>query len=210
MGQWRDTVPPIAKQLTLRFRAAEGLFQLEAESVYLSPEAARAALSVSGASGALTYLVNALASAGGATPYSFVLARDGLDLREDEMAINRWLADALGAKAGDAVEMTYFELLPSSRFEARTRRMVVRHLLDEDAMRLERTLAPHFPGLSDVDRCADWDVGFPMEEEQLADAANEAYWNAYGPTPKAVVSSCMPPLSVRTTAASFHRFRNAM
>ena len=41
---------------------------------------------------------------------------------------------------------------------------------------------PAFPGLTDVERCADWDVGMDLDPEALDDPANEAYWNAHGVT----------------------------
>src|SRR5690606_2332959 len=52
----------------------------------------------------------------------------------------------------------------------------------------ERALVPNFPGLSDVDSCADWDIGLPMDDEKLEDEANERYWEDYGTTPKAFLT----------------------
>ena len=172
----------------LRFREVDGVVQLESEGIYLDPEAARAAMEVPGASGTLTYLVNSISSAGRSTPYSFVVAKAGEALRVDEVVINRWLADELDAGVGDAVLLTYFELLSSGRFEERERRFTVRRIVEMAALGTERELAPLFPGLTDVDRCTDWDVGFPMEEALLEDAANEAYWEEFKQTPKAIVS----------------------
>ena len=170
-----------------RFRGDSGLVQLESENIYLEPEAARAALEVSGAEGSLTYLVNSISKDEKTTPYSFVLAA-GMDLAEDEIKINQWLADELEAGIGDPVEMNYFELKSSSRFVERTRVFKVHSIVSMSSMELERRLAPQFPGLTDVDRCAEWDVGIPMEEEPLADESNEAYWNEFKQTPKAMVS----------------------
>jgi len=176
----------------LRFRKEQDVLQLEADGIYLSSEAARAAMAVPGAQGTLTYLVNSISKGRNSTPYSFVLASDGADgmpaLRDDEIIINRWLADKLAAGVGDSVLLAYFELPASGRFEERDRRFTVRRIVEMDELGIERQLAPRFPGLTDVDRCADWDVGFPMEAAQLEDAANEAYWNEYKQMPKAIVS----------------------
>jgi ABC-type lipoprotein release transport system permease subunit len=171
-----------------RLRQYGAKVQLESGQIYLEPEAARAALAIPGAEGTLTYLVNSISGAQKSTPYSFVIARDGDGLRDDEIMINRWLADELCAKPGDPVVMKYFELLPSSRFEVRERTFKVTRIAEMDELAVERELAPQFPGLTDVDRCADWDVGIPMEQAALEDKANEAYWNTYRQTPKAIVS----------------------
>lgn len=172
----------------LRFRKEGGVVQLESEGVYMEPEAERAAMSISGAQGTLTYLVNAISREGRSTPYSFVLAKSDTGLDDDDIRINHWLAQELDAQAGDTVLMKYFELLPSNRFEERERCFKVHSIVEMEELKLERTLAPQFPGLTDVDRCADWDAGIPMEEAQLEDEANEAYWEEFKQTPKAIVS----------------------
>lgn len=172
----------------LRFRTVDGVVQLESDGIYLPPEAARAAMSIPGAGGALTYLVNSISKDGKSTPYSFVVAKSDGNLADDQIVINRWLANELGAGVDDAVSMKYFELLPSNRFEERERSFTVRRVVEMDGLELERKLALPFPGLTDVDRCSDWDVGIPMEKAQLDDEANEAYWNQYGQTPKAMIS----------------------
>ena len=177
-----------AADFSLHFRKDGPLVQLESDQVYLDPATARAALSVPGAEGTLTYLVNSLSADQKSTPYSFVIARDGTGLADDEIRISSWLAETLGAKEGDPVRMTWSALLPSNRFEERQRDFRVRSIIEMSALEQERRLAPQFPGLTDVDRCTDWDAGLPMEEDLLADEANEAYWNEYRQTPKAMVS----------------------
>ncbi|MCK4564005.1 MAG: hypothetical protein KAU94_04975, partial [Verrucomicrobia bacterium] len=145
----------------LRFRDAGGVVQLESDGIYLGPEVARAAMAIPGASGTLTYLVNSISAGQNSTPYSFVIAKAGAALRDDEIVINRWLADELDAGVGGSVSMNYFELLASGRFEERERRFTVRRVVEMDGFGTERGLAPKFPGLTDADRCTDWDVGFP-------------------------------------------------
>jgi ABC-type lipoprotein release transport system permease subunit len=171
-----------------RFRQHGALVQLESDQVYLEPETVLAALSVPGSEGTLTYLVNSISKNQKSTPYSFVLAREESGLRDDEIILNRWLADELGAATGNPVTMKYFEVQPSGRFVERERTFTVRRIVEMSELAIERELAPQFPGLTDVNRCADWDVGIPMEQSQLEDKANEAYWDEYRQTPKAIVS----------------------
>jgi putative ABC transport system permease protein len=84
--------------------------------------------------------------------------------------------------------MRYFELTPSNDFEEKTSSFTVRRVMEIAELKTERALAPQFPGLTDVDRCSEWDIGMPMDEEQLEDEANEAYWEEYKQTPKAIIS----------------------
>ncbi|MHC4582359.1 MAG: ABC transporter permease, partial [Planctomycetota bacterium] len=70
-----------------------------------------------GATGILTYFVNELRVADRATPYSMVAAMTPaangnslipVDMRDDEILINRWLADDLDVEVGGSIELTYF------------------------------------------------------------------------------------------------------
>ncbi|MBN1676822.1 MAG: FtsX-like permease family protein [Kiritimatiellae bacterium] len=189
--------------MTLREFRQCGLWQLESDRVFLDPVAARAALAATERSvGALTYLVNSLSCGSGtqrrSTPYSFVTAvapssDPGLSvvpagMRDDQILINRWLADHLAAGPGDRVDVAYFEISPSGTFIEKTRSFSVLGVVEMDALAAERALVPDFPGLTDVDRCSDWDIGMPMDEERLKDKPNEAYWNTYRATPKAFLT----------------------
>ena len=163
---------------------------LASQSIFLRETVADVALTVPGASGTLTYLVNGIRGAAGATPYSFMTAggplADGLD--EDGVVINTWLADQAGAKVGDTLTVAYYELTPSNQFVERERDFQVRKVVPMDALAEERALVPEFPGLSNVESCRDWKIGMPMDEDLLRDKPNEAYWNEYRQTPKAFVS----------------------
>ena len=184
----RDAWTP--EHLGLHLRAhASGLVQLESDRVFLDAETTRAALAAPDAEGTLTYLVNALSKGENATPYSFVVAGPvPQGMRDDEIVINRWLADEIDADVGDRVAMTYAELLPTNEFIDQRREFTVHSIREMGDLETERDLMPTFPGLSDVESCADWDVGTPMDEELLDDAANEVYWETYHQTPKALVT----------------------
>lgn len=169
-----------------RLRAhASGVLQLESPRIFLEDEAVRAALEIPGAFPVLTYLVNDISRDGRSTPYSFVVAGPvPPDMPDDAVLINQWLADAIGAGPGDRIEVAYSELLSSDSFSEKRRSFSVFRVLPVDALEAERGLAPQFPGLSGVETCRDWDIGMPLDEAKLKDPANEAYWRAYGQTPK--------------------------
>ncbi len=182
----KDTWEP--EHVGLRLLAHEsGVIQLETDRIFLDEETSRAALSIPGGAGTLTYLVNSISNGAVSTPYSFVLAGPiPADLSNEETIINRWLADQLGAGQGDRLTVKYFEFLPSNKLVEKERTFAVHSIREMADLEDERELMPNFPGLSDVERCADWDVGMPMDEDLLKDAANEDYWRQYRQMPKAL------------------------
>lgn len=170
-------------------RTKSGILQIEHEGVFLDQESSRAALSLPFSHGTLTYLVNSISSEKGSTPYSFMVAGPvPEDMANDEIVINRWLADQLDAGVGETLTVTYPELLASNNFAEKTRSFKVHSIREMEDVAGELDLMPTFPGLSDVESCADWNVGMPMDEAMLADEANEEYWNDFGQTPKAFVT----------------------
>ncbi len=186
--------------LAVRSLPSRGIVQLESPRVYLDPSAARAALGLRPDSvGVLAYLVNGISAANGrSTPYSFMTAlspsadrRLGpvpLDMKDDEILVNRWVADQLAVKEGDRIEVAYSGITPENRFVERDRAFRVRAVVEMDALAAEKEALPDFPGLTDVDACKDWDIGVPLDEKKLKDAPNEEYWKKYRQTPKALVT----------------------
>lgn len=193
-----------AKDSGLRVeRPSRSVLQIVSDRVFLDGPVAEGALALADGVGALSYLVNEIANADDpqrATPYSFVnaLAPSPLgafgvsptpsDLADDEIVLNEWTAERLRLAPGGRVRLSYSVVQANQRFEARERWFRVRAVLPMSAMETERMLMPSFPGLTDVDSCAQWDVGLPMDEARLKDPDNEAYWNAYRDTPKAIVT----------------------
>jgi len=188
----------------LAFREVEGkgLFQIESDRIFMDPVITTAVLGMEDSVGVLTYLVNSITREGSdgpvSTPYSFVTAISpsasrslGVvprDLKDDEIILNRWLADSLSARTGETVRVLYYELLPSNRFVEKSRVFKINSVLEMGDVSGEKDIAPKFPGLTDVDRCSDWDIGIPLEKAKVEDKANEAYWKAYRDTPKAFVT----------------------
>ena len=177
------------EHLGMRIREhPSGVVQLESDRIFLDDEVARVALAIPGAQGGLAYLVNMVSKGDKVTPYSFALAGGATEgLGDDETAINRWLAAHLDAREGDKLRVTYYQLLPNNEFVESERTLTVAGIVEMDGLRVERDLMPVFPGLSNVNTCADWKVGMPMDEALLKDPANEAYWQEFGQTPKLFV-----------------------
>lgn len=162
-----------------------GALQLESERLFIEETLVNAALKLGNARPLLTYLANRIAGRDRSTPYSFVTAGAAPpDTPKGAVCINRWLADTLDAETGSTVSISWYEPLPSGTFEEHTVDAPIHRILPMEDLVVERDLAPRFPGLSDVNSCQDWDIGMPLNEEQLKDPENEAYWKEFGQTPK--------------------------
>jgi len=164
---------------------ADGL-ELRTARVFLDPAMAEAAGTlVPGATGVLTYLVNELRSGDRATPYSMVTATEIPGLGRDEIVINSWMAEDLGAIPGDEVTLKYFVLGGQGALQEESRSFRVREIDPLEAP--DPSWMPPFPGVSDAENCRDWDPGIPIETSRIR-PKDEDYWDQYRGTPKAFVS----------------------
>jgi len=149
-----------------------------------------------GTVGILTYFVNKLQVGDRATPYSTVTALEPsadagslipMDMLDEEILVNQWLADDVGAKVGDLVELSYFVLGPMRKLQQQKSGFKVRAILPMDDLVVDPELMPDFPGLADVNNCRDWDPGITIDLEKIR-KRDEDYWQQYRGTPKAFVT----------------------
>ncbi len=181
--------------LELRRLGASGGLELRSRRVFIEDVPAQAATGAGdGAIGVLTYFVNELRLGDKSTPYSMVSAIGkgaggiiGADMRNDEIVINKWLADDLEAGAGDTIELRYFVVGPMRKLVEEKRAFRVRQVVAIEGMAADVNLMPEFPGLSQVANCRDWEPGIPIDLDKIR-AKDEAYWDKYRGTPKAFVS----------------------
>jgi len=191
-------------------RGVNGVWMVESSRIFIEDAWLRALSDPAVSAGtntcapvlALHHLVDAFAAdAGGSireTPYGFISAlspatdaRLGVvrpEMANDEIIINAWLAEKLHVGAGDRLTLRWRRFDSNGRLTPDASVFHVTRVLSMAEAAPERSLLPKFPGLTDVDRCSDWDIGLPMETEKLNDPDNEAYWKTYGPTPKAFVT----------------------
>ncbi len=179
--------------LELRELEHRDLLEIRSGRIFIDESLGVAAMgAVDGAVGVLTYFVNELRLGDRSTPYSMVTAMGAnnlitVNMQDDEILINRWLADDLGARVGDVVELTYFVLGPMRKLVEQKSSFRVREILAMEAPVLDRELMPDFPGLADVDNCRDWEPGIPIELDKIR-TRDEDYWQQYRGTPKAFVT----------------------
>ena len=138
----------------------------------------------------LTYLANLIRDGQHSTPYSMITAAGGnfapVDMRDNEILINEWLAEDLQAKTGDPIQVSYYVVDSASHLVEQTNTFVVRSVVPMKGKYADRTLMPEFPGIAKAERTQDWDTGFPLVYK-IRDK-DEAYWKKYRGTPKAFVT----------------------
>lgn len=137
------------------------------------------------------YFVNRMAMRGvtandiNAIPYSFVTATT--ELTGDDVVLSDVAARRLGAAVGDTIEMDYYVVKELKRLDTRTHRFVVKEVVPLSTFINDRRLMADFPGLSNVERCTDWDSDLPIDMSKIK-KEDEDYWERYRQTPKALVS----------------------
>jgi len=181
----------------IEFRRLEGRDALEMRSrrVFIDSAIGDAALKADGGGvGILTYFVNELRVGERVTPYSMVTAMSRgaggvvpVDMGDDEVLINQWLAEDLGAGVGDRLDVTYTVLGPMRKLVDRKSSFRIRGVIGMETAGVDAELMPDFEDLADVSNCRDWKPGITIDLAKIR-KKDEAYWDRYRGTPKALVT----------------------
>jgi putative ABC transport system permease protein len=147
------------------------------------------------------YLLNEVAKAGNeAKGIHYAVAAgidpgpDGAPLADDEVVLNQWTADQLGAEAGDALQLKYYQRKPGGSLEvvssaAAGMTLRVKRVLPMQGLGADRSLTPEYKGLTDARSISDWNPPEGVEiDKKLVTKADEAYWDQYRAAPKLFVS----------------------
>lgn len=169
--------------------------ELRTSRVFLAAPVAAAARAVRhGARGVLTYFVNELRAGPRSTPYSTVAGLEPgagplpHDMGDDDIVVNAWLAKDLAVKGGDRITLTYFALGPAGGLIERSRSFRVRgRPAPIESPGADRTLMPHYPGLTDVEDCRRWKPGIEIDTTRIR-PIDEEYWDDHRGAPKAYVA----------------------
>lgn len=127
----------------------------------------------------------------------------GRDLRAPYCWINSWLADELEVKAGDWIQVQYYEpetddgeliesfvrllvagVVPISQPESPHRRNRLASFREPPTVFNDPDLTPSVPGITDQDSIASWDVPFELEQRDLILSQDDQYWEDHRLTPK--------------------------
>ncbi|WP_193211734.1 ABC transporter permease [Luteolibacter marinus] len=141
----------------------------------------------------VTYLANTIASKGKETPYSMVTGADPAavsflpdDLAPDEIVLNSWEAEDLGAGPGDKVTLSYYVLGSGNRLDEDSSTFTVRDIVPLEGAAADKLWMPDFPGIAEADNSSDWTPGLPLDLTRIRDK-DETYWDDHRGTPKAFI-----------------------
>ncbi|MCX6335271.1 MAG: ABC transporter permease [Bacteroidia bacterium] len=138
----------------------------------------------------ITYLANEIYFKGRSTPYSFIsgiTSQITMGLRDDQIIINKWVADDLGAKTGDSLAVSWFVQGFRGKLDEKRMNLIIAGIVDNESNYSDPSLMPDFPGISGKTTCSEWDAGIPVLLYRIREK-DEEYWNIYKGTPKAFIS----------------------
>jgi putative ABC transport system permease protein len=124
------------------------------------------------------------ASAAGDAAIGQLLAADVAG--EPPVVLNSWIANDLGAKVGDPIEVEYYRWLDEGRLVTERASFRVAGIVPIEGLAADRRLAPPYPGITDSDSVANWDPPFPIDLKQVR-PKDEEYWDRYRTTAKAFI-----------------------
>ncbi|GHT66558.1 hypothetical protein FACS189452_02640 [Bacteroidia bacterium] len=136
-----------------------------------------------------SYLVNSIDAKGQSIPYSFATAADqyrGRPLQDDEFILSDYAAVRIGAQVNDPIRITYYVSKDLKTLVVDTLDGVVKQIVPLSELVADKTLSANFPGLSDVEKCTDWDSDLPIDMN-LITKQDEDYWASYRTTPKVII-----------------------
>lgn len=179
-------IPGNFSPLALDYTLSAGTI-LKNHGYYLAPAAERR-LAAGPGHATLGYLINAfLAADGRSSHYGFALGSPDHGLQDDEAIVSTVVASRLQLQPGDMVQVRYFApdmaLYPAEQTAA----FRIKAVQPPEALLPLREQMPDLPGLTDKLDCSEWE-GKAELDLSLVTAADEAYWDMFGPTPKIVVS----------------------
>ena len=199
-----DVDPILPNQLALTLEALdlniqvhENHFDLQSQQYLLKPVLSENALAIATENGistlpTLTYLANTISANGKIVPYSTIVAlptdRGGFStpLAENEIVLNTWAAADLGVKVGDEISVTYYSVNAAEEYTTETASFILKGILPIKGIAAARNIIPEFPGIHDTADMSEWESPFPIDYT-LIRRQDEAYWDEYGPTPKAFI-----------------------
>lgn len=136
-----------------------------------------------------SYLANSIRSNESSIPYSFITALDRYgeyDLADDEILLSDYAAYRLQAKVGDRVSVSYYKMKGLKKLETDSIVLKVAAIVPLQDFVNDGHLSADFPGLSDVERCTEWDSDLPIDMNLITDE-DEQYWTDYRSKPKALI-----------------------
>ena len=147
----------------------------------------------------LTYLATSIEANGRETPYSLVSALPETTINSQLPAsssqpsgparplwLNRWAADDLGARIGDAVTLEYYLWSDADGLTTDSATFTLAGVVPMKGLGADADLTPEYPGMSTTANISDWDPPFPVDLKRIR-SKDEDYWDAHQAAPKAFI-----------------------
>ncbi|MBK8266994.1 MAG: hypothetical protein IPK83_01270 [Planctomycetes bacterium] len=204
--------------LSIRTDNDRGYFSIESDRMLLEPAVEkaiwnRASKAIGDKNPVLAYLANNIERLGtqgevlSTIPYSIVAAVGSISsykaasslgqemvseanlFQDDEILLNAWAADDLGAKNGDRIRLTYYVTGRSGELETQSHEFKLRTVLPMSDEVADPGFLPPYPGISDADTLGDWDppTNFKIDLKRIR-PKDEQYWKEHKGSPKAFIS----------------------
>ncbi|MBN1782043.1 FtsX-like permease family protein [bacterium] len=178
--------------LRLAVLPGRSFYELKSDRLFIDSDVMAAAFSGGNRStGVLSYLVNRIYAGNRETPYSFVTGISHpffTEYRDEKgIVINSWLAQDLHVGPGDSLHFAYFVIDENNNLVEKEFGFRIGLVEPVSSGVFDSSLMPDIPGLSETENCRDWDPGFPIDLKKIR-KKDEAYWDRYRGTPKAIVS----------------------
>jgi putative ABC transport system permease protein len=175
----------------IKVAAADGFSEISSDRIFLQNDlVSTVEKNNPGLNRLFSYMANSIEQGGESIPYSFVTAVDEYDgqrLSGAEIILSDYAARRLNASANDSVRLTYFVSSDLKTLSEETLALRVSAIIPLKRLLADKTLSAEFPGLSDVEKCTDWDSDMPIDMN-LITKDDEDYWTSYRSTPKALVA----------------------
>ena len=157
----------------LKVSKKNGVTEITSDRVFLQQEVAQTICRNNRQPNRLfSYLANSIKKDNTSIPYSFVVAMDRykeVTLKKDEIILSDYSARRLKAAIGDTIQITYFTSQQLKRLVTDTVRLRVRQIVPLSELQQDSTMSAEFPGLSDVERCTDWNSDLPIQMDLITD-----------------------------------------
>ena len=169
----------------------DGFIEITSDRIFLQDEAVTSIRENNPESNRLfSYLANAIERDTLSIPYSFVTAMDrykGDVLQTDEIILSDYAANRLHVQKGDLIKVSYYISKDLKTLQTRSVSLCVKKIVPLSELVDDKTLSAEFPGLSDVEKCTDWDSDLPVNMDLIKEE-DEKYWELYRTTPKAIIA----------------------
>jgi len=188
MGKLKTILVPSDVGIKVRNNKATGLTEITSSRIFIDQALIDEIRHViPDAVPVITYLINTTRKDGAVNPYSFASAV-GKSIYKDvpegnNILINSWLADDIGAKKGDTLMLKWYEPERIKDFIEKEESFTVAGVVGIEGIWYDPELMPEFPGIAGKKSCTTWDAGVSIKTE-LIRKKDEDYWNKYRGTPK--------------------------